>query len=109
MPLKRKQIYLDATSDNTLKKLAKETGLSTAEHIRRAVKRYVDQYNQTRAGSVSDPLLDLIGIWMILTLRKMAPFTTILGDVATAECQAMWDRVHGGAAGICTSRQMEVR
>ena len=62
MPLKRKQIYLDAASDNTLKKLAKETGLSTAEHIRRAVKRYVDQYNQTRAGKVSDPLLDLIGI-----------------------------------------------
>jgi hypothetical protein len=62
MPLKRKQIYLDAVSDNTLKKLAKETGFSTAEHIRRAVKRYVDQYNQTRAGSVSDPLLDLIGI-----------------------------------------------
>ena len=62
MPLKRKQIYLDAASDNTLKKLAKETGLSTAEHSRRAVKRYVDQYNQTRAGSVCDPLLDLIGI-----------------------------------------------
>jgi hypothetical protein len=62
MALKRKQVYLDAASDNTLKKLAKETGLSEAEHIRRAVKSYVDQCNRTRAGGVSDPLLDLIGI-----------------------------------------------
>lgn len=62
MALKRKQIYLDAASDHTLKKLAKETGLSTAEHIRRAVKSYVDQCQRTRTGSVSDPLLDLIGI-----------------------------------------------
>jgi hypothetical protein len=62
MALKRKQIYLDAASDNTLKKLAKETGLSTAEHIRRAVKSYVDQCNRTRSGGAADPLLDLIGI-----------------------------------------------
>jgi len=62
MSLKRKQIYLDTTSDNSLKKLAKETGLSTAEHIRRAVKSYVAQYNRTRADSAADPLLDLIGI-----------------------------------------------
>jgi hypothetical protein len=62
MPLKRKQIYLDTASDNTLKKLAQETGLSTAEHIRRAVKNYVDQCNRIRAGSAADPLLDLIGI-----------------------------------------------
>lgn len=62
MALKRKQIYLDTASDNILKKLAKETGLSEAEHIRRAVKSYVEQCNRTRAGSASDPLLDLIGI-----------------------------------------------
>ena len=62
MTFKRKQIYLDVASDNTLKKLAKETGLSTAEHIRRAVKSYVEECNRTRAGSTSDPLLDLIGI-----------------------------------------------
>ncbi len=62
MALKRKQIYLDAASDNILKKLAKDTGLSTAEHIRRAVKSYVDQCKHTRAGSAADPLLDLIGI-----------------------------------------------
>jgi hypothetical protein len=38
----------------------------------------------------------------------MAPWTTILGDVAVSELQAMWDRVAGGPAAICTSRQMEV-
>lgn len=62
MALKRKQIYLDAASDNTLKALAKETGLSTAEHIRRAVKSYVDQCQRARADSAADPFLDLIGI-----------------------------------------------
>ena len=40
---------------------------------------------------------------------EMAPWTTILGDVSISELQAMWDRVSGGYAGVCTSRQMEVR
>ena len=62
MALKRKQVYLDAASDNTLKKLAQETGLSEAEHIRRAVKSYVEQCKRTRASGAADPLLDLIGI-----------------------------------------------
>jgi hypothetical protein len=35
---------------------------------------------------------------------EMAPFTTVLGDVATAEVQAMWDRVAGGPAKIATHR-----
>jgi hypothetical protein len=39
---------------------------------------------------------------------EMAPFTVVLGDVQTAEVQAMWDRVAGGAAAICTSRTMQV-
>ena len=39
----------------------------------------------------------------------MAPFTVVLGDVAVSELQEMWDRVAGGAAAICTSRQMEVQ
>ena len=51
-----------SSKDNTLKKLAQETGLSAAEHIRRAVKSYVDQCKRTRANSATDPLLDLIGI-----------------------------------------------
>ena len=40
---------------------------------------------------------------------EMAPFTTVLGDVSMSDVQAMWDRVAGGYAGVCTSRQMEVR
>jgi hypothetical protein len=39
---------------------------------------------------------------------EMAPFTTVLGDVQTAEVQAMSDRIAGGAARIATSRLMEV-
>jgi hypothetical protein len=36
---------------------------------------------------------------------EMAPFTVVLGDVATAETQAMWDRISGGAAAIACSRE----
>ena len=36
----------------------------------------------------------------------MAPFTVVLGDVQTAEPAAMWDRIAGGPAALCTSRQM---
>jgi len=39
---------------------------------------------------------------------EMAPFVVVLGDVTTAECQAMWDRINGGAARIACSRLSEV-
>jgi hypothetical protein len=39
----------------------------------------------------------------------MAPFTTVLGDVTTADVQAMLDRIAGGPAMICTTRAMETR
>jgi hypothetical protein len=39
---------------------------------------------------------------------EMAPFTVVLGDVSISELQAMWDRIAGGAVGICLGRQMEV-
>ena len=35
---------------------------------------------------------------------EMAPFTVVLGDVSTAENQAMWDRIAGGAAIIACGR-----
>ena len=35
---------------------------------------------------------------------EMAPWTVVLGDVSTADIQAMWDRIAGGPAAICTSR-----
>lgn len=62
MALKRKQIYLDPASDKTLKKLAQETGLSEAEHIRRAVEAYLSQHRLTAADDSTDPLLQLTGI-----------------------------------------------
>jgi hypothetical protein len=40
---------------------------------------------------------------------EMAPWTTILGDCSTAEVQAMYDRIAGGAAVIACSRHMEVQ
>jgi hypothetical protein len=40
---------------------------------------------------------------------EMAPFVTVLGDVALAESQAMWDRVNGSAPWICTHRRQEVQ
>ena len=36
------------------------------------------------------------------------PFLTLLGDVNTAEAQALADFLAGGAAAICVSRSMEV-
>jgi hypothetical protein len=33
-------------------------------------------------------------------------FLTVLGEIGLADTQALMDRIHGGAAAICTSRQM---
>jgi hypothetical protein len=60
MPLKRKQIYLDEESERKIRKLARATGLSEAEHIRRAVASYVGGLPDT--DSAEDPLLQMIGI-----------------------------------------------
>ena len=62
MKLKRKQIYLELASERTLKKMATESGLSEAEHIRRAVRAYVEQQRTERRSSQPDLLLQLIGI-----------------------------------------------
>ena len=62
MKLKRKQIYLEPASERTLKKIATETGLSEAEHIRRAVRASVEQRRTGRRSGQPDPSLQLIGI-----------------------------------------------
>lgn len=41
----RKQLYLDEDLDHELKLLAGRTGLSEAEHVRRALRRYLEQQN----------------------------------------------------------------
>jgi hypothetical protein len=58
--LKRKQIYLDEESDRALKRLALTTKISAAEHIRRAVKKYITK--QKGMVAEEDPLQKLIGL-----------------------------------------------
>ena len=60
MALKRKQIYLDQESDRLIKRLARSTGLSEAEHIRRAVSKYVTQ--TVKVPGKQHPLLRMVGI-----------------------------------------------
>jgi predicted DNA-binding protein len=60
MPLKRKQIYLDAENETRIRKLARATGLSEAEHIRRAIASYVGGMPEIK--SEEEPLLKMIGI-----------------------------------------------
>lgn len=60
MSLCRKQIYLDAERDKQIKKLARRTGLSEAEHIRRAIGLYVEGMKDV--DGPGHPLLRLVGI-----------------------------------------------
>jgi len=57
---KRKQIYLDEESDRALKTLSLTTKVSESEHIRRAVKKYIEKQKSEIA--VEDPLQKLIGL-----------------------------------------------
>jgi hypothetical protein len=60
MALKRRQLYLDIESERRIRKLARATGLSEAEHIRRATSSYVaDRPDVTND---KHPLLQMIGI-----------------------------------------------
>lgn len=58
--LKRKQIYLDEESDHALKGLALATSVSESEHIREAVKQYIQRHVK-KAGE-GDPLRKIIGL-----------------------------------------------
>ena len=58
--LRRKQIYLDEESDRALKRLALTSKISEAEHIRRAVKKYIAK--QKGKIAKEDPLQRLIGL-----------------------------------------------
>ena len=60
MALKRKQIYLDSESERRIRKLSRATGLSEAEHIRRAIASYVSDLPQTDGDQ--HPLIQMIGI-----------------------------------------------
>ncbi|MBA2295793.1 MAG: CopG family transcriptional regulator [Actinobacteria bacterium] len=56
--MRRKQIYLDDTSERGLKRLAARTGRSEASHIREALQRYLASGSE----AVEDPLEQLIGL-----------------------------------------------
>lgn len=52
----RKQLYFDDDLDHELKLLSGRTGLSEAEHVRRALRRYLEGES---AGSAFAPLIEL--------------------------------------------------
>ena len=56
----RKQLYIDEDLDRALKLLAAWTGLSEAEHVRTALRRYLA--DQALQHSDDDPLLELVGM-----------------------------------------------
>ncbi|MGH8897431.1 MAG: ribbon-helix-helix protein, CopG family [Egibacteraceae bacterium] len=57
----RKQLYIDEDLERVLKALAARTGRPEAEHVRAALRSYIDQ-QVTAPRSGHDPLLDLIGL-----------------------------------------------
>ena len=59
MPLTRKQVYLDVESQRKIRTLARATGLSEAEHIRRAIAKYV---SDVPGPKTDHPLLAMVGI-----------------------------------------------
>ncbi len=60
MRMKRKQIYMDPGSERRIRALARETRLSEAEHIRRAVAAYAAQ--RPEPARRRHPLLEMIGL-----------------------------------------------
>lgn len=58
----RKQLYIDEGLERGLKALAARTGRSEAEHVRAALRSYIDGQQLATPSSGHDPLLDLIGL-----------------------------------------------
>ncbi|MGQ0632908.1 MAG: ribbon-helix-helix protein, CopG family [Sporichthyaceae bacterium] len=57
----RKQLYIDDDLNAGLRVLAGQTGRSEAEHVRAALREYLDRRNPA-PGDQDDPLLALIGL-----------------------------------------------
>ncbi|MGQ0575378.1 MAG: ribbon-helix-helix protein, CopG family [Pseudonocardia sp.] len=60
MLMVRKQLYIDEDLNQGLRALAARTGLSEAEHVRAALREYL-QHTPPADGD-DDPLLELIGM-----------------------------------------------
>jgi hypothetical protein len=56
----RKQLYIDDDLNDGLRMLAARTGMSEAEHVRAALRDYLQRGRPEPAGP--NPLLDLIGM-----------------------------------------------
>jgi len=65
----RKQLYLDDDLDHELKLLSGRTGLSEAEHVRRALRKYLESEH---SGSGFEPLVELAS-------RGTGPRTSAMG------------------------------
>lgn len=57
----RKQLYIDDDLNAGLRILAGQTGRSEAEHVRAALREYLNRRNRA-SGDHNDPLLALIGL-----------------------------------------------
>jgi hypothetical protein len=66
----RKQLYFDDDLDHELKLLSGRTGLSEAEHVRRALRQYLESEN---SGSGFAPLVELAS-------GSSVPHTHAVGD-----------------------------
>lgn len=58
----RKQLYIDDELDRALKSRAARTGRSEADHVRTALRVYLNVGARPGEGQSDDPLLDLIGL-----------------------------------------------
>lgn len=60
MLMVRKQLYIDTDLNDGLRVLAARTGRSEAEHVREALRAYLER--EQRAVDGEDPLLGLVGL-----------------------------------------------
>lgn len=60
MSMVRKQLYIDDDLNRGLRALAARTGLSEAEHVRAALREYLQ--HSPPVDAADDPLLELIGM-----------------------------------------------
>ncbi len=58
----RKQVYIDEDLESSLKVISAQTGRPEAEHIRQALRDYVEKLRSELVADSEDPLLGLIGI-----------------------------------------------
>jgi hypothetical protein len=61
MSMVRKQLYIDEDINEGLRMMAARTGRSEADHVRAALRAYLE-LNRAESGGGRNPLLDLVGL-----------------------------------------------